>query len=142
MEESKEVQEKIDKAFPKALELIKAKKLFFHSDVHSYLGISHDTYYRWFPKGSDKSEAIKEEMNKQRMDIKVSLRAQFHTKGSPAERIALYKLIGTDEERKKISQTYQDVTSKGESIKPLSECSDEELTERARQLADKVNGAE
>ena len=100
----------------KAISAIKDNNLFFLADVYAYLGISHDTYHRHFPTGSEDSEEIKECIERNKARTKVSIRAKLHKSESPAALLGLYKLLATDEERRALAMEYRDHTTGGEKI--------------------------
>lgn len=102
--------------YSKAIEAIKSNNLFFLADVYAYLGISHDTFYKHFPLESEKMEAIKEAIDKNKARTKISIRSKLHSSTSPTGLLALYKLICTDEERKALSMQHFDHTTDGEKI--------------------------
>ena len=107
---------KTEDLYKKAIDAIKSNNLFFLTDVYSYLGISHDTFYKHFPLESEKMDAIKERLNKNAMRTKVSIRSKLHQSTSPTGLLALYKLLATEDERRALSMEYRDHTSKGEKI--------------------------
>jgi hypothetical protein len=95
---------------------IESKKLFFVADVISCLGVVDSTFYAHFPVDSKELEYLKEKLNMNRANTKVSIRAKLHKSTAPAALLALYKLICTDEERKALSMQHVDHTSKGEKL--------------------------
>lgn len=105
-----------NKLFQQAIQIIKEKKHFFIEDVISYLGIAKPTFYKHFPIDSNEMNALKEELTKNKIDVKTSLRSKLHSSSSPTALLALYKLVCTDEERKKLSMEYRDHTTNGEPI--------------------------
>lgn len=96
--------------FAKALVAIEENKLFFIEDVSAWLGIAKPTIYKHFKIGSNEMNAIKDALESNRIRVKVSLRAKL-AGGRGMEIVALYKLIGTDEERKRLSMTEVNVTN-------------------------------
>lgn len=102
--------------YKNALNAIKEFNLFFIEDACAYLGVSKDTFYRHFPLESDESNAIKEELDKNKARTKISIRSKLHKSTSPTGLLALYKLICTPEERKALSMQHHDHTSEGEKI--------------------------
>lgn len=97
-----------------SLKAIKEHNLFFINDLTAYLPCSRQTFYE---HGLDKLDSIKSELEKNRINVKNGLRAKWYKSVNSATQIALYKLIADDDERKKISQGYTDITSGGETIK-------------------------
>lgn len=107
-----------EKIYQEALELSKKMGFFFVQDLIDYLCISKPTFYDFFKDDSDELNALKENLYKNRITQKVHLRKRL-SEGSGSELIALYKLIGNDEERKALSTNWQnsDITTGGEKIK-------------------------
>lgn len=91
--------------FAKALVAIEENKLFFIEDIADWMGISKGTIYHHFRIGSHEMNAIKEALASNRMRIKVNLRAKMAGSPHPVDRMALYKLIGSEEERRRLSMT-------------------------------------
>lgn len=104
------------KLHEQAIQIIREKKHFFIEDVIAYLGVSKPTFYKHFPIDSNEMNTLKEELTKNKIDVKTSLRSKLHSSSSPTALLALYKLVCTDEERKKLSMEYRDHTSNGEPI--------------------------
>jgi hypothetical protein len=103
--------------YEQALELSKKMGFFFVQDIIDYLCVSKQTFYTYFPENSDELDALKENLYKNRITQKINLRKRL-SEGNGTEIIALYKLIGTDEERKALSTNWNnsDITSKGEKL--------------------------
>lgn len=97
---------KTKELFKEAIKVIKDKKLFFIEDVVSFLPCTKATFYEHFKIDSDEMNAIKVELEKNRVAIKSSMRNKWYNSSNPTLQIALMKLICTDEERKKISNNY------------------------------------
>lgn len=97
-----------DELYEKALKAIKEYNLFFLADVYAYLGIAKSTFYDHFPEDSDKSNDIKEAIEKNKMQTKVSIRSKLHKSTNTAGLLALYKLICTEDERKALAMEYKE----------------------------------
>lgn len=124
------------KIFEQAKEMIVKHKLFFVDDIVAFLPCSKSSFYEFYPDGSDELDELKELLNVNRTTLKVSMRSKWYTSNAPALQMALMKLICSDEERKKLSMTYNDVTTDGEKINRVA------LTEKeVKDIADKLNGA-
>ena len=91
--------------FAKALITIEENKLFFVEDIVDFLGVSKPTIYKHYPPGSDELNAIKDALAVNRISVKVSLRAKMARSDNPTDRIAMYKLLGSEEERRRLSMT-------------------------------------
>lgn len=102
--------------FNKACEYIeKDKDVLFMSEVIVHLRIAEQTFYDHFPKDSEKLEYLKTLLNENKGQTKKYLRKTFKSKfASSAERIFLYKLSASAEEKKQIYET-----SAPQSIEPI-----------------------
>lgn len=96
--------------FDEAIKHIKEKKLFFIEDVVGFMSCTKSTFYAHFPIDSDEMNTIKEELENNRIAIKTSMRKKWYDSDNATLQIALMKLISTDDERKRISNTYIDKT--------------------------------
>lgn len=102
--------------FETAKKKIVEHKLFFVEDIVAFLPISKKTFYEYFPVESDECNELKELLNQNKTELKVSMRSKWYKSNAPALQMALMKLICTDEERKKLAMQYTDLTSGGEKI--------------------------
>jgi hypothetical protein len=93
------------KIYNQALDLIEKKKLFFIEDVVTLLPISKPTFYEFFEVESNELNSIKEALEKNKIDIKNGLRNKWYNGNNPLTQMALYKLIGTEEEYHRIAST-------------------------------------
>lgn len=95
-----------------ALQAIKRHKLVFVTDVVQMLPCSEATFYN---HKLDKLETIKNALNLNKIEDKVSLRKKFKQSDNPTLMLAYYKLIGTEDERQALG-TKTDITSKGDKV--------------------------
>ena len=93
------------KIYNQALDLIEKKKLFFIEDVITLLPISKQTFYEFFKVDSNELDTIKEALDKNKIDVKNGLRNKWYNGNNPLTQMALYKLIGTEEEYHRIAST-------------------------------------
>lgn len=117
----------------RAKKLIKEKKYFFISDVFQGLGIVSSTFYEHFPSDSSDYKELQQLLIDNRIEVKTGLRAKWYKSNHPTLQLGLYKLIGSDEEREKLSVNYTKTEHSG-SIKhfvepDLSNLSDSTLEE-------------
>ncbi len=96
-----------------ALEAIEKHKLFFIEDVVCYLPCDKKTFYN---HKMHELHSIKEALIKVKTDVKVSMRSKWYKSDNATLQMGLMKLISNDEERKRLSQTYSDVTTNGNDI--------------------------
>lgn len=93
------------KIYEQAKDLIEKKKLFFIEDVVTLLPISKQTFYDYFKVDSYELDTIKELLDKNKIEIKNGLRNKWYNGNNPLTQMALYKLIGTEEEYHRIAST-------------------------------------
>jgi len=96
----------------KALSAIKKHKLVFIDDVVSFLPCSRATFYN---HGLDKLDAIKEVLEANRVQMKSGLRKKWYEGENATTQIALYKLLGNDDELRRLTGQ----TIMGDQDKPL-----------------------
>ena len=94
--------------FNTAIEQIKKHKLFFIEDIIAFLPCSKPTFYEHFPNDSNYYKRMFEELERNRTELKVSMRSKWYKSNAPALQMALMKLICTDEERKKLAMQYSE----------------------------------
>lgn len=96
-----------------ALTAIKEHNLFFFSDLAGYLPCSRQTLY---DHGLDKSDSIKDALEKNILKTKNSMRSKWYKSENATLQVALMKLIADEDERRKLSQTYTDLTTDGKAL--------------------------
>lgn len=104
------------KILQQAKDVIVKHKLYFIEDIVSYLPISKKTYYEYFPVDSDESNELRDLLEINRTETKVSLRKKWYDSDNATLQMGLMKLICNKEERMNLSQSYQDVTTDGDKI--------------------------
>jgi len=105
-----------NKIYKQAEEAIKKNNLFFIEDIVAFLPCNKDTFYRFFPTDSDEYDTLKELLDDNKVKTKSSIRAKLWKSNKASELLALYRLIATPEEHKKLNQSYVDHTTKGEKV--------------------------
>jgi hypothetical protein len=116
----------IKEIFEEAKKHVEDSKLVFIQDIVDMLPISKDTFYRYFPTGSDEYDELKRMLSNNRINLKVSLRNKWYKSQSPALQMGLMKLLATDEELRKLSMEHREhsgeqqqvVINLGEGVKP------------------------
>jgi hypothetical protein len=93
------------KVYEKALADIEEHKLFFIEDVLSYCGCSKPTFYDFFKVGSNELNTIKEALDKNKTEVKVSMRSKWYKSDNPTLQVALMKIIASDEEAHRLNGT-------------------------------------
>ena len=114
------------KIFEQAKEVIVKHKLFFIEDIVAFLPCDKTTFYRFFEPESNEYNELKELLNQNRTELKVSMRSKWYKSNAPALQMALMKLIATPEELRKLSMNHQ-VTEEVE--KPIFKQIDLDVTE-------------
>jgi len=102
------------KLFEQALEVIGKNRLFFIEDVIAMIGISKQTFYDFYPVGSDELDQIKTILLKNKAETKVVLRKKWYDGENPTLSLALYKMICTEEERQMLSMQEVKITKGGD----------------------------
>ena len=105
------------KIFEQAKEVITKHKLFFIEDIVAFLPIAKKTFYEYFPIDSNESNELKEMLETNKIEIKSSMRSKWYKSENATLQMALMKLICNDDERKKLSMNYTDITSNGNEVK-------------------------
>jgi len=98
-----------NKIFEQAKEVIVKHKLFFIEDIVAFLPISKPTFYEYFQIDSNDFNELKELLETNRIELKVSMRSKWYKSNAPALQMALMKLIANPEELRKLSMTHQAV---------------------------------
>ena len=96
------------KIFEQAKEMIVKHKLFFVEDIVAFLPCAKPTFYDFFPPESNELNELKELLETNRTELKVSMRSKWYKSNAPALQMALMKLIATPEELKKLSMSYNE----------------------------------
>lgn len=89
-----------DEMLRKALLLIAEHQMMFHSEVFALLPISEATYYGW---QFNKTEEIQNALFHNRTITKRGLRNKMYNSENPTSWIALYKLIGDEDEVRRLN---------------------------------------
>ena len=105
-----------NKIFEQAKEMIIKHKLFFVEDIVAFLPCDKTTFYRFFEVNCNEYNELKDLLETNRTELKVSMRSKWYKSNAPALQMALMKLICTDDERKMLSMTHTDVTTNGNGV--------------------------
>jgi hypothetical protein len=109
---------KTEDLFNTAIEQIKKHKLFFIEDIICFLPCSKPTFYEHFPNESNYYKKMFEELERNRVELKVSMRSKWYTSNAPALQMALMKLIATPEELRKLSMQFIESENKNTNVAP------------------------
>ena len=105
---------RIKELYELALKIIEDKNIFFITDLVAFMPCDRTTFYRKFPPESNKYNTIKDLLENNRIKTKQQLKAKWYKSDNATKQLALYKLIGTDEERKRLSISHHEVEHSGE----------------------------
>lgn len=93
--------------FKEAKEIIEANEtVVFVDDIVSKMGCNKSAFYKYIPATCDEMKDIRELLYQNKVSIKTKMRKKWFDSTNPTLQIGLMKLIGTDEERKKLSPSY------------------------------------
>lgn len=106
------------KIFNQAKDMIKKNRLVFVEDIVAFLPCDKTTFYRFFEPESNEYNELKDLLDLNKTELKVSMRSKWYKSDAPALQMALYKLIASPEEHKALQMQYTDHTSKGDKITP------------------------
>jgi hypothetical protein len=109
---------KTEDLLQKAMEAIEKNKLFFIEDIIAYLPCAKPTFYEHFPNDSNDYKRMFDALEKNRVELKVSMRLKWYKSDAPALQMALYKIIASSEEHEEGRRDYTDHTTQGEKITP------------------------
>jgi len=101
---------KTEELLKTALKAIEKHKLFFIEDVVAYLPCDRGTFYG---RGLNKNDSIKELLDKNRIDVKVSMRNKWYKSDNATLQMGLMKLIGTEAEAHRLNGTVQKIEHSG-----------------------------
>ena len=94
----------------KALDVIQKQMLVFIHEVSTAMNLSRQTFY---DHGLDKLDSIKNALEDNKTKLKGGLRKKWYESENATTQIALYKLIGTEEESDRINSQKQKVEHSG-----------------------------
>lgn len=106
---------KKDKLLKTALKNVKEnQKIVFLTDVYQSIGISASTFYRNFPVNSDEYNQIVDALEANKTLMKRDIRDRLANCKSPVGLLALYRLLGNQEERDALNSYREEKVSKQE----------------------------
>jgi hypothetical protein len=97
-----------NKLYDQAKEAIEEHNLFSVEDIVAYLPCSKPTFYDHFPLDSDELNGLKDMLERNKIKTKSSIREKLRKSDKAAELLALYRLIATPDEHKRLNQSYID----------------------------------
>lgn len=97
-----------DKLYNLAIKHIETEELYFMEDIIALLGISKPCFYDHFKNDSNELNYFKELLTKNKSSAKISMRKKWKESDNASLQMGLYKLIGSEEERKRLNSAYID----------------------------------
>ena len=82
-----------------AITAIIEKKLLFLKDIEPFIPCTLTTFNNYFPTDSIEKQRVQEEIQKNRINIKIELREKMRTSNDSKLILSLYRLIATKEEK-------------------------------------------
>ena len=90
------------------------QKIVFLTDVYQSLGISASTFYRQFPVDSNEYNNINDALEANKTLMKREIRDRLANCKSPVGLLALYRLLGTQEERDALNSYREEKVTKSD----------------------------
>ena len=94
------------KLYEQAKEAIEKHNLFFIEDIVAFIPCGRSWFYENFKDGTDEMDTIKDMLDQNKIRTKSSIRAKLYKSEKAGELLALYRLIATPEEHRKLNQSY------------------------------------
>jgi len=94
------------KLIDESLEAIEKYKLFFIEDVVAYISCCKATFYKY---KLNEIDAIKQSLENNKINIKVSMRNKWYKSESATLQIALMKIIATEDEAHRLNGSRQEI---------------------------------
>jgi hypothetical protein len=105
-----------DKIYKQAEQAIKDNNLFFIEDIVAFVPCGKTAFYEFFPLESNELNTLKGLLEENKIKTKAEIRAKLGASGKAAELLALYRLIATSDEHKRLNQSYIDHTTGGKEL--------------------------
>jgi hypothetical protein len=118
------------KIYDLSVEIIEGNRdIYFIKDLICFLPCEKTTFYVLFPEDSEKSESIKALLIANRIKTKIEIKNKLRNGDKAAELLALYKLIGDEDERKRLSMNYTENLNKEVTIPEIEFFDSDDKTE-------------
>ena len=98
------------------LEAIDKNALFFFNDVFAYVSFTRQTAYN---HKLNEDEDIMHQLDKRKIETKHSMRSKWYKSQNPLLQLALYKIIGDEEEYYRIANAKQQIDANVRQEQPL-----------------------
>lgn len=88
------------------------RDIYFIKDLIAFLPCSRAHFYKLFPDGKDGLDNIKALLTDNKIKTKIEIKRKLRNGDKASELLALYKLIGDEDERKRLSMNYTENLNK------------------------------
>lgn len=105
-----------EEIYNQILSVIETHKIKHFTYLDAYVAPEISTLYLLFPLESDEFNTIKRALEKNRITSKQRMTDNWEDSDNPTLQIAAFKLLCSDEERKRLSTNYTDVTTNGKDL--------------------------
>jgi len=100
------------KKLEKILKEVEKRKLVFFEQALTFGGISRETFYRFYPKGSKDYDKVSRALEKNKVFLKSAMQKKWFKSDNAYLQTNLYKLIGTKEELNRLSHRSLEIGNK------------------------------
>lgn len=111
-------QQELKRLIDECLKIIEKEEILFVTDLIGFLPISKATFYNY---GLDKIDAIREAIEKQRIQKKQMTRKALVKTNTPVGLITFYRMIATPEERAAINNYHEPKQIQEEGETPIKD---------------------
>ena len=129
----------VDMLYEDSLKIVEREDVVFIHELVDYLPCVRSTFYEIFGQHPDKSDNIKKLIDRNKTKKKKKLRDDMELDGRSSERIFLYKLLANEDELKAVNGHYVDHSNKDGSMSKQIELSQEDKSEIAKSISEKIN---
>lgn len=95
--------------YERALKAVETKKPKSITDLIAWMGISRDTFYTYFPTGSDSYKSILEAIGTEKAKIKGAMLQKWVGGNNATLQIAAYRLMADPDELRALSMQTQEI---------------------------------
>lgn len=95
-----------DQVYEEAKEQVKRINPLFLDEIFQFTSFGKTTFYKYFPDNSNGTNELQGIIKQNQIAMKSSIRKRWYESDDFKKHIALYKLIGKDEERQRLQQQY------------------------------------
>lgn len=96
----------ISRVYKESIENIEQYNLITIASVSAYAGISRTYFWELFPKGSKEREHLTQLLRVNKVGVRTSILKKWNESDNFSAQLALFKLTGTEEDRRKLSTSF------------------------------------